>query len=352
MSEDNEQYSVIDNVLYNKDATVLEWCPPAKSGAFVIPNSVTTIADCAFEYCDKITSIEIPEGVTTIGSGAFFGCSALTSVVMPNSVTTVENNAFNLCTALESVVLSENLTYLNEIFYYCTSLTSVSIPEKVTNIKFSPFNGCSNLKHVTILSPNIEELWGEGFSTCINLESISIPENSVNYVCIDGIIYKKEEEGTTMAVCPQKKSGAVVIPEGCKHIYGCLENCSKITSVTIPASLSDMYFSAFNGCTSLKSVIVSEDNKNFIMQDGVLYRVADDGMLYDYNIIWGTPKNTAVEDVQKSLNVKVSNGQILVNGEAPAFVVTVAGQKIANANLKAGVYFVSVEGETVGVSVR
>lgn len=349
VSEDNEQYSVIDNVLYNKDATVLEWCPPAKSGAFVIPNSVTTIADWAFGYCDKITSIEIPEGVTTIGNAAFFGCSALTSVVMPNSVTTVENNAFNLCTALESVVLSENLTYLNEIFYYCTSLTSVSIPEKVTNIKFSPFNGCSNLKNVTILSPNIEELWGEGFSTCINLESISIPENSVNYVCIDGIIYKKEEEGTTMVVCPQKKSGAVVIPEGCKHIYDCLANCSKITSVTIPASLSDMYISAFNGCTSLKSVIVSEDNKNFIMQDGVLYRVVD-GMLYED--IWVTPKNTAVEDVQKSLNVKVSNRQIFVNGEAPAFVVTVSGKKIANANLKSGVYFVVVDGKMVCVSVR
>ena len=46
------------------------------------------------------------------------------------------------------------------------------------------------------------------------------------------------------------------------------------------------------------------------------------------------------------------NGQILVNGEAPAFVVTVAGQKIANANLKAGVYFVAVDGNSVKVVVR
>ena len=61
---------------------------------------------------------------------------------------------------------------------------------------------------------------------------------------------------------------------------------------------------------------------------------------------------TTIADVQTSLNVKVLNGQILVNGEAPAFVVTVAGQKIANANLKAGVYFVVADGNSVSVVVQ
>ncbi|MCR4800109.1 MAG: leucine-rich repeat domain-containing protein [Bacteroidales bacterium] len=62
--------------------------------------------------------------------------------------------------------------------------------------------------------------------------------------------------------------------------------------------------------------------------------------------------STAVSEVSNATAVTIVNGQILVNGEAPAFVVTVSGQKIANANLKAGVYFVNVEGETVGVPVR
>jgi len=49
------------------------------------------------------------------------------------------------------------------------------------------------------------------------------------------------------------------------------------------------------------------------------------------------------------------NGYLYVpceSREAPAFVVTISGKKIANANLKSGVYFVAVDGETVGVSVR
>ena len=62
--------------------------------------------------------------------------------------------------------------------------------------------------------------------------------------------------------------------------------------------------------------------------------------------------STAIDDVVVENVITISNRQILVNGEAPAFVVTVSGQKIANANLKAGVYFVVVDGGTVGISVR
>ena len=62
--------------------------------------------------------------------------------------------------------------------------------------------------------------------------------------------------------------------------------------------------------------------------------------------------STAVSEVSNATAVTIVNGQILVNDEAPAFVVTISGQKIKNANLKAGVYFVIANGETVGVSVR
>ncbi|MBR4116198.1 MAG: hypothetical protein IKK40_09320, partial [Bacteroidales bacterium] len=67
------------------------------------------------------------------------------------------------------------------------------------------------------------------------------------------------------------------------------------------------------------------------------------------HIMCGT---TAIPEVSTNAEITISNNQIFLNGEAPAFVVTVSGQKIANQNLKSGVYFVNVEGETVGVSVR
>ena len=55
----------------------------------IIPNSVTSIGDCAFRNCEALTSITIPESVTSIGDEAFKRCLGLTSVTIPNSVTSI-----------------------------------------------------------------------------------------------------------------------------------------------------------------------------------------------------------------------------------------------------------------------
>ncbi len=63
----------------------------------IIPNSVTTIGNHAFNYCERLKSIDIPNSVTSIGDGAFSGCSGLTSVNIPNSVTSIGDYAFYKC---------------------------------------------------------------------------------------------------------------------------------------------------------------------------------------------------------------------------------------------------------------
>ena len=71
-AEDNGRILVVDGVL-----TAF-----ASAGItqYTIPDSVTTIGDYAFAYCDSLTSVNIPDSVTTIGKGAFYGCNRLTSV--------------------------------------------------------------------------------------------------------------------------------------------------------------------------------------------------------------------------------------------------------------------------------
>ena len=60
----------------------------------IIPNSVTSIGDWAFQNC-KITSITIPKGVTGIGDYAFYGCTNLSSITCLNPIPpTCENDVF------------------------------------------------------------------------------------------------------------------------------------------------------------------------------------------------------------------------------------------------------------------
>ena len=84
------------HVLFNKDkTTIISY--RAKEANYAIPNSVTSIGESAFSFCDSLTSIIIPNSVTNIGYYAFAFCDSLTSINIPNSMKRIEDRAFAGC---------------------------------------------------------------------------------------------------------------------------------------------------------------------------------------------------------------------------------------------------------------
>lgn len=82
VDSDNENYSSDDyGVLYNKDKTTLIKYPRGNiKETFEIPDSVTSIGNYAFNWCESLTTITLPDSVTSIGEWAFYGCSSLMDV--------------------------------------------------------------------------------------------------------------------------------------------------------------------------------------------------------------------------------------------------------------------------------
>ena len=92
---ENNKYSSVNGVLFNKDKTELICYPAGKTDkSYNIPDSVTSVGWYAFSGCSNLTSITIPESVTEIGWYAFSGCTSLKSITIPNSVTSIGEYAF------------------------------------------------------------------------------------------------------------------------------------------------------------------------------------------------------------------------------------------------------------------
>lgn len=109
VDEENEYFSSVDGVLYNKDKTILLSCPPKKSEV-VIPYGVKTIGAYAFRECTEISTIELPVTVKSIEPYAFSWCTELSNVSIPEGLTSIGDEAFAVSTKITSIYIPNSVT--------------------------------------------------------------------------------------------------------------------------------------------------------------------------------------------------------------------------------------------------
>ena len=104
VDENNPEFSSgADNMLYNKDGTILIQVPGGVTGEYTVADGVEIIDGYAFWRCNAITGVTIPEGVTTIWDDALAEMDELLWVKIPASVTDIGSRAFQSCGKLKDI---------------------------------------------------------------------------------------------------------------------------------------------------------------------------------------------------------------------------------------------------------
>ena len=130
----------------------------------VIPEGVTKIESCAFEYCENLETVILPDSLKVIGDNAFFSCAVLDNITFPKGLEKIEEDAFLSCERLSSIVLPDSLKRLEKYaFSCCLELTSVVLSNGLTEISEHLFESCGDLGAI-VLPDSIRRIGKFAFS--------------------------------------------------------------------------------------------------------------------------------------------------------------------------------------------
>jgi len=258
--------------------------------------------------CASLVSVEIPSGVQTIDFYAFEKCTSLESLRIPASVTAAYGDVFRKCTGLRSFAVAsgsplsnytldtnfgespnlcelEGPVWLIERFVgNCDkilsltindgddvterlvsrykNLTSVTISGNVSRICSSAFSGYSTLESVTVSTECQSVIAQNAFAYCPALSSVVI---SPSVTSIDSTAFSKCGALTELTVpafalkrFSLKNLKTATINSGTELPEWAFENCTQLTSVSLPDTLTVIGRSAFSGCDNLSSVILPD----------------------------------------------------------------------------------------------
>jgi len=191
----------------------------------------------------EVSSLVVMEGVKHIGDGTFALLNGLKSVTIPSSVTSIGYGAFMYCDGLTSIDVSGD----NPVY---SSVDGVLLNKAKDTIILYPRG-----KQGAFTIPNtVAHIYSDLFSGCDGLTSINVNDDNPKYSSVDGVLFNKAKD--TLIICPRGKQGAFAIPSGVTVIETEAFRSTRLTSVTIPNSVTSIRSYAFYECDGLTSVTI------------------------------------------------------------------------------------------------
>ena len=264
--------------------------------SLTIPASVTTIGN-AFQALGKLKSIYfLGDAPTFPEKGTLFGipdditlyylpsASGWTSPVWKGYNTEVWDGTYpdsDMSWTLVNGVLTisgsgELAAVENQApwWHQRDSITNVVVSEGITNVDDSLFRDLNNMR--TLSLPATYTPARISLAAYPALRKVTVAAGNPKYTSSAGAVYSADM--TVLYAVAPALTGTFTVPDGVTKInFSAFRNCSQLTEITIPASVSvwnnypSSSFSADYSCNSLAQFTVANGNPAFCSVDGVLF---------------------------------------------------------------------------------
>lgn len=255
---------------------------PYLTGELVIPSTVTSIGDYAFEGTDY-SSVKLPNALKTIGNYAFNNLPLEQRLVLPGKVTSVGTGAFagtkitglSIPDGVKSIgahafadtpiqghlTIPDGVTDLGEGAFMNTQISTAFLPNSVTTLSQGLFQGCSNL-NLLYIPDNYTDMSNYAFDGCDALETLRLSANTAT-------MGEYSFQGTPLEY--------IKVPSKVEVLSrGVLKNCKNLASLSLPANLKSLEAEALTGCTALRNISVEALTPPTIKDRSVLQGINTD----------------------------------------------------------------------------
>ena len=189
--------------------------------SLTLTEDVKSIPSTSFSGTTNLKTVNMTTNVVEIGESAFSGATLLSEVTGANGVTDIASSAFASCVYLESIDLDAIKNIGSGAFASCGTLSAIGALDNLAYVGSNAFNGCYSLKIDIHTKESFTEVASYAFAN-------------------SGITSFTADDGLT------------------KVDSNAFENCTSLSTVDLPSTVSEIGSYAFYYCSNLKTVDLSK----------------------------------------------------------------------------------------------